>query len=130
MGGGAGVTATQGVKIVEQILHEQILQAAEAEVDALTAQLQELAQMGLDAVAQRDEAVSKCTHLKNEIAALCSAVTGGNAVISRQKRFLADALALLNQATCNCGDRLNHTIWSNRVAALNNRVNYDSVPLY
>jgi len=119
------VTATQGVKIVEQILQEQILQAAEAEVDALTAQLQELAKMGLDAVAQRDEAVSKCTHLKNEIVALCSAVTGGNAVIGRQKRFLADAVALLNQATCNCGDQLNRTIWCNRVAALIARVNYD-----
>ena len=124
------MTNTQGVKIAEQILQEQILQAAEAEVDALTAQLQELAQMGLDAVAQRDEAVARCAHLKNEVDALCGAVTGGNAVISRQKRLLADALALLDQATCNRGDRLNCTIWRNRLATLHARVNYDSVPLY
>ena len=124
------MTNTQGVKIAEQIALEQILQAAEAEIDALTAQLQELAQMGLEAVAQRDEAASRCTHLKNEIAALCGGINGGNAVISRQKRLLADALALLEQSTCNCGDRLNCTIWRNRVATLIARVNYDSVPLY
>lgn len=124
------MTNTQGVKIAQQILQEQTLQAAEAEVEALTAQLQDLAQMGLEAVAQRDEVVARCARLKSEIDVLCRAVNGGNAVISRQKRLLADALGLLEQATCNCGDRLDGTIWRNRLATLTARVNYDLVPLY
>jgi uncharacterized coiled-coil DUF342 family protein len=53
---------------MEQIMLEQILQAAEAEIDRLTAQLQDVTQMALEAVDQRDDAVNRLAAYKRCLA--------------------------------------------------------------
>ena len=62
------MTHTQGVQTMEQIMLEQILQAAEAEIDRLTAQLQDVTQMALEAVDQRDDAVNRLAAYKRCLA--------------------------------------------------------------